>query len=66
VNWRSRKLWQAHEREPTEKQQTSTIVTDSRHHTGIAQPLHGPISFAQAEAMRDSAQRMKVSLCSFA
>ena len=44
----------------------STILTDSRPHTGIAQPLHGSISFAQAEAMRDSAQRIKVSLCAFA
>ena len=52
--------------ESTEKQETSTILTDSRHHQGIAPPLHGPISFAQAEAMRDSAQRMKVSLCAFA
>ena len=31
-----------HDRESTEKQQTSTILTDSRHHRGIAQPLHGP------------------------
>jgi hypothetical protein len=51
--------------ESTEKQETSTILTDCRHTKEIAPPLYGPISFAQSAVTRDSTLLSATFLCTF-